>query len=383
LKQRGNLAHLSGARHFRQERGIRMHNNPAVRKQLDTLSTFILNPANSAELLKTVSKMDQAQFASFLALLDKHHVLLRVLMRLEAAAVAAGPAGPAKRIHSAIARERKRIREALPYLKAICRELEAAGCPVVVIKTLEHWPDFGSDLDLFVTDDERCVFDILRSKFRARSTTRSWADFLSHKRSFQLPGLQTPVEVHIDRLGQAGELVQLAKRIVTRRRLMPFDGLAFAVPAPEERVIVTSLERMYRHLYFRISDLLNLARLVQGGELVFAELEVVAKQNGIWPGVAACLKIACDYTNYYTATHWALPPQVRSAASVEVEMLFERDGLWHFPVLPQGARLFAWELSHAIRRGDLAASARLSLLPPLASLASLAYAVTGNSGRIW
>jgi hypothetical protein len=360
-----------------------MHKRTTVTKQLRSLSAFVLNPAASSELFDSLSDLDNEQFDGFLSLLDKHHVLLRVLTPFAEAATAAGAHGLAERIRSAIGQERERIRVALESLEAICGQLESAGCPVVVIKTLEHWPDFGSDLDLFTTGDERCVLDLLRNRLRARSTTRSWGDFLSHKRSFQLPGLEIPAEVHISRLGQAGEHVQLAKRVVTRRRPMHVNGYTFQVPAPEERVIVTTLERMYRHLYFRLCDFLNLERLIQGGGLAFAELQAVAEQNGIWPGVAACLKIMSDYTSSHGRTAWALPPAVESAARLGAGMLFERDGFWHFPVVPQGARLFGWELAHAIRRGDLAASARLSLLPPLASLASLAYVVTGNSGRIW
>lgn len=360
-----------------------MSNSSAMRKQLQLLSAFVLNPANSEELFRSISGLNQQQFQSFLALLDKHHILLRILRPLEETAEAMGDFRLAGRARSAIAQEQKRIREALQSLQAICGELESADCPVVVIKTLEHWPDFGSDLDLFTTGDERCVIELLRNKFRARGTTRSWGDFLSHKRSFKLPGLETPAEVHMSRLGQGGEHVRLAKRIVTRRRPTQVQGYAVQVPAPEERVIVTSLERMYRHLYFRIGDILNLAKLLQGGELAFPELQEVAEQSGIWPGVAACLKIVCDYTASFGVTPTQLPPQVNSAARLGAEILFERDGLWHFPVLPQGATLFAWELAHAIRRGDIAASVRLSLLPPLASVASLAYAMTGNSGRIW
>jgi len=360
-----------------------LRNNTAMRKRLHLLCEFILNPANSAGLIDSVVDLDQQQFDGFLSLLDKHHVLLRVLSPLQEAAVTMGFPQLAERAGAALAAERERIRVALESLKAICDELEAADCPVVVIKTLEHWPDFGSDLDLFTTGDEQCVRDLFRKKFRARNTTRSWGDYLSHKRSFKLPGLDTPAEVHVSRLGQAGEHIQLAKRIVTRRRSMDVNGYEFQVPAPEERVIVTSLERMYRHLYFRICDILNLARLLQSGELSFAELQQVSERNGIWPGVAACLKITSDYLRPYRVVSWNLPPQVDSTAKVGAEILFERDGLWHFPVMPQGARLFAWELAHALRRGDIAAGVRLSLLPPLASVASLAYAVTGDSGRIW
>lgn len=360
-----------------------MQKSTAMRERLHALSVFVLNPANSQELLDSVAGLDQQEFDGFLSLLDQHHVLLRVLAPLGEMAIASGNFQLAERAHAAIATERGRVHEALQSLELISAELESAGCPVVVIKTLEHWPDFGSDLDLFTSGDERVVLNLFRKKLGARTTTRCWGDYLSHKRSFKLPGLQTPAEVHVSRMGQAGEHVELAKRIVARRRPMNVEGYSFQVPAAEERVIITSLERMYRHLYFRICDILNLARLLRANQLDFPELQAVADQSGIWPGVAACLKIVSDYISSYGGTAWSLPPEVDAATELTVEMLFERDGLWHFPVLPQGARLFAAELAHAIRRGDLAASARLSLLPPLASVASMAYALTGNSGRIW
>ena len=360
-----------------------MRHSTAMRERLHLLSVFILNPAHSTELFDSVSAFNQRQFDDFVSLLDKHHVLLRVLTPLEDMATAAGNPVLAVRARTAIDAECGRIREALQSMEAVCAELESAGCPVVVIKTLEHWPDFGSDLDLFSTGDERAVVHVFRKTLGARSTTRCWGDYLSHKRSFNLPNAQTPAEIHISRLGQAGEHVELAKRIVARRQPVQVDGHTFQVAAPEERVIITSLERMYRHLYFRICDILNLARLLRSDQLAFGELQSVAEQSGIWPGVAACMKIVSDYISSYGGTAWTMPPQVSSATGITVEMLFERDGLWHFPVLPQGARLFTAEFAHAIRRGDLAASARLSLLPPLASVASLAYAVTGNSGRIW
>ncbi len=360
-----------------------MHNSSAMSKQLHQLSAFVLNPENPAELLDSVSSMDPRQFQKFILLLDKHHILVRVLTPLLQTATAAGNSRLAEQVLSALDAERERIREALQSLETVCAELESAGCPVVVIKTLEHWPDFGSDLDLFTTGDERCALQLLRNKFRARGITRSLGDHLSHKRSFRLPGIQTTAEVHVRRLGQAGEHVQLAKRLIARRKPIHVNGYVFQVPAPEERVIVASLERMYRHLYFRICDILNLTKLLHCEHLAFAELQEVAEQNGIWPGVAACLKIVCDYANSHSENSCTLPPHVNSAARLGAEMLFERDGLWHFPVMPQGANLFFLELAHALRRGDSAASARLSLLPPLASVASLAYAITGNSARIW
>lgn len=81
---------------------------------------------------------------------------------------------------------------------------------------------------------------------------------------------------------------------MTRRTATTVDGLTFLVPAPEERLIVATLQRMYRHLYFRVCDIVNTMQLLEAGELNFDELKRAADLGGIWPGVARYLKIVCD-----------------------------------------------------------------------------------------
>ena len=125
-----------------------MSNSSAMRDQLHRLSRFVMNPSGPADLLDSVADLDQKRFAGFLSLLDKHHILVRVLTPLLQRALATGNSRLAERAQSALSAEHERIQEALPSLEAVCAELESTGCPVVVIKTLEHWPDFGSDLDL-------------------------------------------------------------------------------------------------------------------------------------------------------------------------------------------------------------------------------------------
>ena len=45
-----------------------------------------------------------------------------------------------------------------------------------------------------------------------------------------------------------------------KRDVGPF---MFRVPAPEEQVTLATLQRMYRHFYIRLTDLLNLTGLVR------------------------------------------------------------------------------------------------------------------------
>ena len=251
------------------------------------------------------------------------------------------------------------------------------------MKTLDHWPDFGNDLDLITMADERRVRDLVLGRFDSRPLTRTVGDHLAHKRSFAVAGLAQEVEIHIGRLGQAGEHVGLAQRFLDRRVPVEFNGYKFFSPAPEERIIVGTLQRMYRHLYFRVCDILNTCRMVESGWVNYAELRRAAELGGIWEGVATYLQITSGYLRRYRGSGLDLPEEVRAAARFGADRLFARGKFLCIPVWPQGSHLYAKQFAQLARRGNLSATARLSLLPPLASVAALAYAVAGSSDRIW
>src|SRR5262249_38628527 len=128
--------------------------------------------------------------------------------------------------------------------------------------SLDHTPDLGNDLDLFTTAPPERVIDFMCRCFAAQLEPRSWGDRLANKWNFRVPGLRESVEVHVQRLGQTGEHTRLARRFITRRGHKRVGGHNFPVPAPEERVIVATLQRMYRHFYLRICDIVNTAELL-------------------------------------------------------------------------------------------------------------------------
>ena len=102
----------------------------------------------------------------------------------------------------------------------------------------------------------------------------------------------------------------LAHRCIDRRVTMRINGHQFFVPAPEERIFAATLQRMYRHFYFRVCDILNAAAIVESGKVDFRELRAAANMAGIWPGVAGFLKIVSDYVQRYRGTGLALPADV-------------------------------------------------------------------------
>src|SRR3569833_1660562 len=255
------------------------------------LSLFSLFSCCACEVLEHVLSLDDAEREVFLKLADSHHVVLRALEPLQIAAQQSGFSALSGWCLNEIEREKARIANAVSHLQKITAELEAAGCPTTVMKSLDHWPDLGNDLNLYSTADEKKICDVMQTKFNAHIEDRSWGDRLANKWNFAIPGLPEAVEVHAKRLGQTGEHTVLAQRFVKRRVTKTVDGMSFLVPAPEERIIVATLQRMYRHFYFRICDIVNTRDLIESGTVDFAELKRAADLGGIWRGVCAYLKI--------------------------------------------------------------------------------------------
>jgi hypothetical protein len=350
------------------------------REHLEALSRLCLAASDSGAAQGHVAGLNQQQRAEFLELADSHHVVVRSLLALGKLL----PKGDelSSWIVSGVESERKRIENALLHLQRICRALEDAGCPIVVMKSLDHAPDLGSDLDLYTTAEARAVLEVFH-RLGAHVEPRSWGDRLAHKWNFTVPGLHESVEVHCQRLGQTGEHVRLARRLVERRTPLKLGDSTFSVPAPEERILVAVLQRMYRHFYFRLCDIVNTAGLLESGTVDFGELRHAATLAGIWPGVATYLKIVSDYVRKYRGRGIDLPARVIADARFGGDKLFASRRFLRIPVMPEGAGLFTQQVARTALRGDMPATFRLSLLPPLAATAAMAFRMTGDDKGIW
>jgi hypothetical protein len=323
-----------------------------------------------AEAQSLVASLDPEQTEILAGIAAAHHVVLRAF-------------DGSPRFASIIATERDRAHHGLARLHRVCAFLEANECPVVVIKSLDHWPDFGSDLDLLTTANQARVVALMRDHFNATVETPSWSDRLARKINFRLPNLPELVEIHFGQLGQAGEQSKLATRILEHRVEQTFAGLIFWVPAPEERVILATLQRLYRHYYVRICDVANTRASLETNALNFDELRRAAKRSGIWPGVATFLRLSSEYVNHYSGQHLKLPRRVWLASSFGIEKVYASSGFLRLPLFPQGASLYARQLLRAVRRRDPISSLRLGLVPTLALAANVKFKASGDETGIW
>ncbi len=336
---------------------------------------------NGENITQIVAKCSPQDFGELWGLANCHHVIMRALPTLRRL-MPVNSNGNAEWFDRALARERARIQNALGFLAPICHALGEAG-DVVVIKSLDHWPDLGSDIDLYTNARKSDVVAIMQRALAGKANERSWGDRLANKWNFIVPGLPELVEVHVGRLGQTGEQVSVTSSLVARSSVIRFDSHELRVPAPEDRLIITTLQRMYRHFYLRVCDIADTARLVDSGAIDYVYLKSLAESAGLWDGLATYLMIVGDYVRSYRGRELALPKIVTSAAHFGNERVSFRRTFLRIPIFPQAVRFYASELQRLLLNGDLRNTFRLSLLPGLAAAAALEMKLTGSDKGIW
>ena len=355
-------------------------NNEILINHLLTLS--LNSPIESEGLLSYVTDSGDEARSTFLSVANSHHVVLRALEPLRELACASRNPVVELWCDEALKQERTTIAESLAFLDDFCSKLESAGIQITVMKSLDHWPDIGNDLDLYTPNDPQEVSRAMQNYFEAQLKGRTWGDRLAQKFNYGVRNVRKSVEIHHGCLGQTGEHIALAKRFCTRRVAQQVGDYKFMVPAPEERIIAATLQRMYRHLYIRVCDIINTHSILESGTLDFAELHHAANLGGIWPGVATYLRIVTEFVRRIRGSAYELDRQVLTEGRFGMDEVFVR-GIWLRVPARRAASLYGRQVFHMATQRDLHGVLRLSLLPPLASAARLSYVLTGNHSGIW
>ena len=146
---------------------------PQEREHIHALSTLTLNPMRADEAVRYVADLSPEGRDEFISLADSNHVILRALAPVRQTAVAVGNKPLADWASGVMEKEHARIDNAVKYLHRIVNALEAGGCPTTVMKSLDHWPDLGNDLDLYSTADEQKIAEVMTKEFGAHIEDRS------------------------------------------------------------------------------------------------------------------------------------------------------------------------------------------------------------------
>jgi hypothetical protein len=160
-------------------------------------------------------------------------------------------------------------------------------------------------------------------------------------------------------------------------------GQSFRVAHKSDRLLISTLQRMYRHFYFRLCDIIDSAALVENTGVDFNDLHNAASTADIWEGTATYLTIVSDYVRKYRGAGIELPQLVTSSARFGGDAIFYARGFIRVPIMPQSAKLYGSQLAGILKKRELHNGARLSLLPWLATAAAVGQKLTGNDKGIW
>lgn len=327
-----------------------------------------------------ISGFTPDEFSDLWSLATSHHVIMRAFLSLSR--LVGADSERADWMDRAIVKEQSRTYHALSVLAPVCDALEEAG-DVIVIKSLDHWPDLGNDLDLYTNANAAEVVALMRDRFKAQVAARSWGDRLANKWNFIVPGLPELIEIHIARLGQTGEQIAITESLIARSVTGQFGLHTFRVPAPEDRIIISTLQRMYRHFYIRLCDIVDNAKLVDSGVIDYPRLRSLAKQAGLWDGLATYLVIVSGYVDSYRGTALPLPALVTEASRFGNELIRFKRNFLRVPLFPQAMSLYVSEWKRLLMNGEIQNTLRLSLLPGLATAAAVELKLTGSDKGIW
>jgi hypothetical protein len=335
---------------------------------------------------RPAATLESQELAELTELASSHHVIMRSFPILQRLMLENGNAEGAELAEAVIEKERARIGHAISFLEPITQALEQCG-KAIVIKSLDHWPDFGSDIDFYVD----CGLDtpasevaaVMRRELGAEMAERSWGDRLANKWNFIIPGLPELVEIHVGRLGQTGEQTTITRSLVERARTIELAGYKVRTSAPEDRMIISTLQRMYRHFYIRLCDIADNARLTESGAVDYIYLRYLAQSAGLWEGLATYLAVVSDYVKQYRGEGIDLPAWITAAARFGGDLVYYRQNWLRIPIVPHAAKLYAAEWKSLFRKGEIRNALRLSLLPGLATAAALEYNLTGSDKGIW
>jgi hypothetical protein len=371
-----------------------LRNDPSTARNFDAMGTLLLadrNPHSHHPFAKQwferdldyVLGLDETDFSEFLHQAQTQRVLRRTVEVLKDHLLVTKQGHIAERVELVLSEERMRVEAATSFLRALVDQFDQQGHPIVVMKTLDHWPDTGSDLDLLVSAEGETVRHILESGFGAWREAPSWGDRLASKLNFRIPGHSELVEVHVGCLGQTGEQKGLASRVLARKVYEPFGPHSFPVPMPEDRIIIATLQRMYRHFYIRLTDIVNILGLLAHACVDLDKLKAIAEEAAIWPGVATLLVIVRQHGLRYGSPSVELPESIATAAQFNSKQTYLGRCFVRVPIVPEGANLFLRQLVGNGRKRNFRSVMRLSLLPILATAAFVSFRIRGSDKGVW
>ena len=322
----------------------------------DFILRLILNPQDADPLF--LKQLRGGQWDSLLRLAQKNVVLLRIFGHLEKMGVS-----PPSSFLDVVRAESLRVRRTLEFIQELDQICSNNSIPFVFTKAFQHYPDMGHDVDLFVMDRSRLIDSLIQQKFRARSLGGSFFNRVAGKTAYEIEGFPSCLEIHHARLGHVGEHAWYARLMTARRMGLTHDGVRTFVPSSEDQLILQVIQRVYDHMYLRLSDVIQAFQLIRDNDLNWNYLKTTTRK----------MEIADGFSYYLDSIRGIGPCALKEQALAQLSSptiswqalpkVYFRDSLYRLSLFKTAGFLRFKQLLGSLRAGQWSSVARLCLLP--------------------
>lgn len=274
----------------------------------------------------------------------------------------------------AVRRERRRNAKIFRVVRGVSRACERRGFEFIFAKTFQHYPDAGSDVDLFVASRSTGSDALILEGLLAAPKRRGWRGRLSGAASYRIAGCDAVFEIHHGRLGLLGEHGWYVARLIENGGRARVGGAEFLLPSAEDLLVLQGMQRVCGHGHVRLCDVVSTVKLLRREEMDWPYVFETSRQLGTLHGLRSYLAYVDQIQREALGVGVAAPPQAwggRGARPERFARVQFKDDFYKFPRLRVGAAIYAGKVRAAVRAGDWGGAGRLCLVPLVAASSAL------------
>lgn len=310
-----------------------------------------------------LSKLDVALLEK---ISKKNVVLIRVYEKL----VQKNWAHPFQSIENRVTTEKIRIKETIGIIEKIDSVLKQASIPFVFSKAFQHYPDMGHDIDLLLGEEASTADLLLIGQLGLKPGHNSLTNKVAGKTGYDTELADTPLEIHHGRLGHVGEhknYLNILFKNVTSSQIQLSDNksVTTTIPSLNDQLLLCLLQRVYSHLYFRISDIVLGVKLLENPAINWESVLKTADSIGVSEGLRQYVSILNLSFKKIAGRDLACMAHLAGYLPDSPRELVYNDGHYQFGKVTLALKLYGLKCLHDLTHLHFDSLLRIALMPLL------------------
>lgn len=309
---------------------------------------------------------DNMDWGRLLRLARSNKLLVRVADVLQAKGIR-----PSGAFADAVSKERQRAEAQVELMERVGEMCAAEGIGFIFAKAFQHYPDAGSDVDMFVPSKSRKVDGLILKRFNASAEKRGLYHRVAGTANYRIYGYDSTLEIHHGRIGYFGETDSYVPTLIKNGTQVEVAGKRFLSPSAEDSMVLHGMLRVSGRLYVRLSDIASAIRFIRRDNLDWDYIINTSKRFGSFYGLSSYLSYVDQIHREAFGSriiHYESMTRPIPEGWGRVEF---KNGFYRFPAVKTISKVYANKFKVALLSGNFASATRLTLLPFAAASTAL------------